>query len=262
MTGAGLTLQGGTVTLNGSDGLVFSGTQTLAGNGTVNLSAGDNITLNHPSASNILTIAAGITIHGGGGAGGVGSTIDIGAASLDNKGILSGDLTNGSPLTINGTNWVNEGTIQAISGCAVTLSGSWTNKGTLAETSSTVNLGGTFTTSTSGVNAISGSGGIINFTGTLTNDTTLTLDGTNEIEYDLNGGTISGGIITTPNGGQLVATQAGGTLDGVTLDGILLVGQIINTFVNMKDGLTLGNSNAIVTMEGDGGASSFLAPSR
>ena len=47
-----------------------------------------------------------------------------------------------------------------------------------------------------------------------------------------------------------MASQAGGTLDGVTLAGSLLVGQILNTYVNVKDGLTLAAST--ITMEGNG----------
>ena len=35
-------------------------------------------------------------------------------------------------MTINGTNWVNDGTIEAINGGPVNLTGSWTNGGTIS----------------------------------------------------------------------------------------------------------------------------------
>ena len=64
-------------------------------------------------------------------------SLDVGANTLVNQGTLSGDTTvgpGGGSMTINGTNWVNDGTIEAIIGGPVTLTGSWTNSGRSALT--------------------------------------------------------------------------------------------------------------------------------
>ncbi len=265
--GAGLTLQGGSILLEGnSGGLLFNGSQTLGGSGTItfdNLSGG-SASISDSGAGNTLTIAPGITIDGNYG------SVDTGTAAFDNQGTINANSThNGGGLTVNGTNWVNDGTIEGTNGSNIILQGSWTNDatgqidapggttnlngtwtnlGTINSTSGTIDLGGTVHSSALGT--LAGSG-IINFTGKVTNDGTLTLDGSGiGPQYLLSGGTITGGTISTPNGGQLVATLAGGTLDGVTLAGTLLVGQANRAFMDVTDGLTL--SNGTVVMEATG----------
>ena len=153
-------------------------------------------------------------------------------------------------MTLSGT-WTNDGSLVAANGCTLVLnlSNAWQNAGTITENSGTIDLGGAFDTSI--VGTITGVGGLINFTGTLTNDGTLTLDGSGIApQYSLLGGTISGGTISTPGGGELVATRSGGILDDVTLAGTLFVGQVISTFIDVRDNLTL--ENGTVTMQGNG----------
>ena len=143
-------------------------------------------------------------------------------------------------------NLINSGSFTVNSG-TTNLSGG--NGGTLTETSSTVNvLSGTF----AGLVTLTGSGGIYNITGTLTNSGTLALSGSAiSPTYKLQGGTINGGTLSTTDGAELTATQSGGTLNGVTLAGTLFTGQIINTYVDIKGGLTLA-TGGLVTMYGNG----------
>ncbi len=232
----------------------------------------------------VLTIGPGITVHGQSGQinGESGSFVNDGTIDADESGGViklagtwsnpsSGNLeaTGGDTLNLTG-NWTDDGSITETSatvdlggtftistlglitgnGGTLGVSGNWTNDGRITESSTTVNLGGAFTTSELGI--LTGNGGVINFTGTLTNDGTLSLDGSGvSPQYSLTGGTIIGGTVATPNGGELVATQSGGLLDGVTLDGTLLVGQILNTYVEVKDELTLA-STATINMAGNG----------
>ncbi len=118
-------------------------------------------------------------------------------------------------------------------------------------TNSSVYLGGNFTTA--GLGNLSGSGGTVYLTGTINNTgTTLVLNGSAvSPEYKLQGATINGGTLSTPNGGELTATQAGGTLSGVTVAGTLFTGQIVRTYVDIQDGLTLA-AGGVVTMYGNG----------
>ena len=94
----------------------------------------------------------------------------------------------------------------------------WTNDGTITATNSTVNLGGLFTLADLG--AFTRSGGTVNLTGTLTNSTNLALNNTTG-SWQLDGGTVAGGTVTTAGTAELVGTGGGGTLAGVTLAGIL-----------------------------------------
>src|SRR5581483_1385615 len=154
VAGAGLTLQGGTISLSGSSSLAFSGNQALGGTGTVTISsgsAGGGAHLTDSGAGNTLTIAKGVTVHGGW------ATIDTGAGVLHNLGTISADAS-GAGVTVQGTNWVNDGIIQASGGGGVTLAGSWTSGsgGQLLAAGGTVNLTGTW--SNAGTISLTGAG--------------------------------------------------------------------------------------------------------
>jgi RHS repeat-associated protein len=134
-TGAGLTFRGGNVRMDSFTLLTFADTQTLAGGGAVTALGGTVIGLS--GANQTLTIAPGITITSGG-------SLDVGANILINQGTLSGDGSiSGGIFTVNGTNWINDGTINAIKGGAVALTGTWTNRGTIEVDSGTLNASGT-----------------------------------------------------------------------------------------------------------------------
>ena len=212
VAGAGLTLQGGSISENGSDSLIFNGTQTLAGSGTVNLNDVDSITDN--GTGNTLTIAQGITVNGGNS-----SSINVGSASLDNKGIINDAGRNGDdPLTITGTNWVNEGTIQsnsAVSGVVVVLTGSWTNSttGQVDAGGGTISLNGSWSSS----GTLNLTGGTINLGGS---SMTLASIGTLNRTPTLSTGTV---VLT----GTLDLT--GQTLDNSTHNWVLGGGTILDT---------------------------------
>ena len=113
----------------------------------------------------------------------------------------------------------------------MTLNNMWSNTGTIGITGGTLNLAGTGTSG--GIGTISRTGGTLNLTGTLTNTgSTLALTAATG-PLVLNGGTITGGTITTAGGATFTASS--GTLDGVTIASPITVSGTIT----VKDGLTL-----------------------
>jgi RHS repeat-associated protein len=250
----GLTLANGMVDMAYGSYLHFDGTQTLGGTGNLLFNGnGFFTTLGVTGTGSVLTIAPGIIIHGTNG------TISAGTDSLDNQGTINGDLsTTTIPLTVTGTNWTNEGTLEAAGGVlslagtysssgsiavsnsgTVNLGGTWSSTGTISDASGAMNLGGTFSTSRLGT--LVGQGGI-NLTGTLTNDATLSLNNATG-SVNLRGGTINGGTIATTGNAELVALYEGGTLNGVTLAGTLDedVAQVRGGPLNVTGGMTLSN---------------------
>ncbi len=167
------------------------------------------------------------------------------------EGTLQADVAGGHFDVNLGNAGENSGLMQALNGDVLTVRGTnWTNTGTITEFSSELDFGGS--TTTSGLGPLTGGGGSINFTGTLTNDVTLVLDGAaGAPQYFLNGGTIKGGTISTPNGGVLLPRGTSNVLDGVTLAGNLEVGYTLGASITAMNGLTL--SNGTVTKEGNGG---------
>ena len=209
----GMTLDSGLVKVGWGNSISFSG--TLGGTGTVQFTDDNNQYFSSPgyvSAAGAMTFGPDVTVTGTQG------IIDDNNASFINQGTIRFDT--GGSIRIGGIGdaWTNQGTIEALNGATVNLIGSWTNSGTFSEISSTLNLGGAFKTSTLG--AVNRSGGSVNITGTLTNDGILTLDDTSG-SWNLTGGKIVGGRISTAGSAVLAATAAHGTLDGVTIAGEL-----------------------------------------
>jgi RHS repeat-associated protein len=163
IAGAGLTLAGGTITINNGGTLNFSGAQTLAGTGTVTFTSGS---LNVSGTGGRLTIAPGITLHGTGG------TINAGTSTLDNQGTINADVPGGSvlfpTLTVNGTGWTNEGLLEATSGGILDLTGSWTSSGTITPDGGIVSLDGSWTNSNTSTIPVA-NGGALNLSGTWSN---------------------------------------------------------------------------------------------
>ena len=119
------------------------------------------------------------------------TVITISGSSVTNEGTM--EASNGGSLTT--TNLVNANGLSVSDGGTLTLSGTWTNTGTISQTNSTVNLGGSFTLAD--VGTFNSTGGIVNITGVLNNmDATLALSGTTGT-WNLLGGTILGGTVTT-----------------------------------------------------------------
>ncbi len=138
-----------------------------------------------------------------------------------------------------GTNWTNSGTIEATNGGYVVSSGTWTDDGLMSvDSTSLINLQGTFSVDSG--SSFAGAGDVY-LEGTLDNTgETLTLNDP-EFSFAVVGGTIDGGTVETTDGAALVASLAGGTLDGVTIDGTLDVNNGGHS-ITVTDGLTLNGT--------------------
>ena len=120
----------------------------------------------------------------------------------------------------------------------------WSSAGTIKMTNSTVLLGGTFTLAALG--SFGRTGGTVDLTGTLNNTgTTLALDNTTG-GWELNGGTINGGTVTTSGNAVLSTSAFGADLNGpITLAGTL--DNDSGDAVVIAGGLTLGSGNTTAT---------------
>ena len=235
--------------LNGSaQSLVFLGSQMLGGTGEVVFggSSGNNFLVargdSTPEGAAVLTIGAGITVHG------TQSGNVQGAYSYDlviNQGIISAD-TAGQMITIGigSDHFINQGTVSAPLGTLNLTSASWTSSaGTLAVSASGVlNLGGTFAYNDMGV--LKRTGGTLSITGILDNTgSTLALTAATG-SWNLVGGTIKGGSITAAGGAVLLLpASTTGTLDGVTLETDFTVSP--NSSLVVKNGLTLAHARLV-----------------
>ncbi len=120
-------------------------------------------------------------------------------------------------------------------GGSLSLEGNgWSNAGMISMTNSSVYLGGTLTLAALG--KFSRSGGTVYLAGTLNNTGTLALNNTTG-SWELDGGTIDGGIVTTSGAAML---QGFGTLSGITLDGTLDA-NVFGGSLTITNGLTLGS---------------------
>ncbi|MDB5348932.1 MAG: repeat-associated core domain protein [Planctomycetota bacterium] len=215
--------------------VTFLGSQTIDGSGQILMGTRGVDTLTTDDGGT-TTLGPALTVRGK-----VGNLVANGATSrFVVRGTVLADVPGGQ-ISVdlgNGGRIEGTGTVKALNGATLNLTGTgWTNAGTLAETSSTLNLGGTFTTT--GLGFVDALGGAVRFTGTLTNNVPLVLDGAGAGQYFLAGGTIKGGRILTPNGGSLVAFGVANTLDGVTLAGTIVLGNTVGASMAMVHGLTL-----------------------
>ena len=153
-----------------------------------------------------------------------GRTVNLVAANFTNEAIA--EAINGGILDISATNWSNaaSGTLRALNGSTLSLSGNWSNSGALSIDNSTLNLGGTFSTAGLNLAGFSRTGGTVNLTGTLTNTaSTLTLNSATG-SWTLNGGTINGGTLAFADGQNLIiASNNSNVLSGVTVNGDLVL---------------------------------------
>jgi RHS repeat-associated protein len=240
MVTGGLTLNGTAFVGNGPDRLgqlSFNGTQTLGGSGNLTFGATTFGNAAMFVGSGVLTLA--IPVHGGNGS--------ISGGTFVNRSTISCDGPGGR-LTLSGTNWRNDGTIEVSNGGTANIGGnggSWTNAGTISATNATVNLGGVFTVA--GLGTFNRSSGTVNLTGTLNNTgTTLALNDTTG-DWHLNGGMVNGGTVTESGSARLQFTNATNTLNAVTFNSDMdLTGDVaagLPSRVEVTGGLTL---NAIM----------------
>ncbi|HMC58106.1 MAG TPA: hypothetical protein VKJ01_02825, partial [Candidatus Solibacter sp.] len=137
-----------------------------------------------------------------------GRTITVNPVSFTNQGTV--EAINGGLTIISATNWSNTtgGILQALNGSTLSLSGNWSNPaGSISLNNSTLNLGGTFTTTGFNPAAFTNTAGTVNITGTINNTgTTLTLNASTG-SWTLSGGTISGGSLAFGGGQTLLFTN-------------------------------------------------------
>ena len=148
----------------------------------------------------------------------IGTFINQGTIDADLAGRTAGSTAD-EDWTLNGTGWINQGTLQVDNEATLKTAGTWTDTGTInAKLGGTLNLGGSFKTSTLGT--INSAPDTVNITGTLTNDATLALTDLTG-SWVLAGGAINGGTITTSGNAELIGQSQNSVLNGVTLAGTL-----------------------------------------
>ena len=270
---AGLTITNGLIlngtalignSTNGNDGeLIFAGTQTFGGNGTVVFGNNSNSGYNaiRPSLSGTtLTIGPGITIDGQNGL--IGYASAWGGSpnvTIINQGTVA-QTVGGGTINFAGSLLVNQSNISAIvKGGALNISCNLTNAGTIYATNVSVTLGGSYVLNNLG--SFMAGGTTVFLTGTLTNSgTILSVNGLGRLWILNGGGTILGGTVLATNGASLIIGSGGATLNGVTLNGALDVGNYYNNVgVNITNGLVL-NGTALVgnpTNSANGGLSFY-----
>ena len=207
------------------------------------------------SSGATLTLGAGLTLHGQS-AKIIGTFINQGTISVDLAGRPAGSTAD-EDLTLTGTGWINQGTLQVDNGATLITAGTWSNTGKInVQSGATLNLGGSFTTAGLGIFApapagsFSRTGGTVNLTGTLDNTgSTLALDSRTGA-WNVVGGTIIGGTITTSGGNVLTAVNSSNTLSGVTLDGTLDMGSVFAPKMTVTSGLTLNGTILLGSADG------------
>jgi hypothetical protein len=234
----------------------------LSGTGSLSLSGSTQIGLN---SGVTLSLAPGIRLATSGSA--LSDIIEevVGSASnnVNNQGVISAQ-TIGNLLYVVGNNVTNSGTMQAINGGYLTITGALTNTGTLIENNASPNLA-ISNFSPAIMPTIQRTGGAVNLAAAYNNaggDLTLT-SATGSLGL-IDGGQITGGTVTTTGGTKLYIAasatdvQPSGTLSGVTIAGSLVVQEqgTLNVAGNLNlqnSTVTLGTSLFPVTTAGGAG---------
>ena len=218
----GLTLNG-TIACDLGGTLCFVGTQSLSGISEILLcTSNDGIYAQTDNDTGTLTVGSGTTIHGQGTIG-----ADWAGGQIVNQGAILADNNEGGSLT---------------------LGGAWINTGSITVDGGSLNLGGSFTTE--GLGTFHYTAGTVYLTGTLDNtESTLNLSSSTGI-WNLDGGTIVGGVVVVTSDAPWLVVTYSGTLDGVTLNGNLPF-QGTGSLLTVKNGLTLNGTITMPTMPSD-----------
>jgi hypothetical protein len=246
-------------------------TPLLTGTGTVLLSnntAGYAGTLSYVQPTvGALTIANGITIHGGYG------QVGTAALGLTNNGIINADVA-GQPLTVTGTGWTNGttsvleatagtlsllgswtnplgNTIAALTGGTLTLGGTWSNAGIIVENGGTLNLASNFTTAQLGT--VNRTAGTVNLSSAWSNSGSYDLAAVGDVGALnlLTGSSITGGTVMSSSMSTIGLTIPVGnttTLSGLTLGANLTAN--LGATITVPDTLTLANGATVSLLSG------------
>ncbi len=240
----GMTLNGtayvGNATNYNYGTISFYGDQTLSGNGTMILGSSglyaDNGT---------LTIGPGVTIQRPGGTEAINVYI---SGNWINAGTLN--FTNVGDYIYLGKGWTNTGKIVVRDGTLFInmTDDDWANTGSINLTNTSITLEGSFTVADWLTNSskIYQTGGVINVAGSLDNTNSTLTSASFGGAWRLDGGSINGGTVTSTGGVSIVATENGGTLNGVIFNGVLDVGNTFDgAWVHVINGLTLNGTVAL-----------------
>ncbi|HEV3080665.1 MAG TPA: hypothetical protein VGY66_12835, partial [Gemmataceae bacterium] len=281
--GPGTVTLNGTLNLGGVDSASLGGTLTL--NGVNARLTGAGTAVFSDNANNSITfgrsgtIDTGITIRGQHGA----VTASSAGVIITNLGKIQADTPDGSGgITVRFTGSTgsgsNAGTIKAVTGGSLTVgsSSAFTNTGTLAAdgtgsvlsigtngvnppvwtspngtisvtNNATLNLGNQFTQADL-AHFTRDAGSTVNLIGTINGG--LGLDATTG-SWQIVGGTINSGTVSTTGGALLIATSTTGTLSGVTLNGTLDLTSFNSASIAVSGGMTLNGAINV------GGSTSF-----
>ncbi len=196
-------------------------------------------------ASNFTLSAGTLTVNGAFTLPATGNVINQGTGTLSIAGgtLAGATIASGTQLTSTGNSTLTGVTLAgqlSVNAGTLTLSGAWSNSGTITSTNATVDLGGTFTAAQLGT--FNRTGGTVNLTGTLTNTGSILALNASTGSWSLDGGTINGGTVTVTGGADLVGTNTGGTLAG----GVTLLGDPNLTLPQALDLTAVGQANVTV----------------
>ncbi len=215
----GMTVNG-TITLTNSSTMTFDNSQSLGGTGTIMLGDQSNNTIaavGTGSTAATLTIGPGVLIHGYSGT--IGYNNNGPGTTITNQGTIDCDEP-GAQIVVNVSAGIsqNTGTLKAMNGGTIQISGTgWSN------------VGGTF-------EADAGSRFVIATPYKNINQTLQLVGGGT---FQLNAGSIEGGIISIPAGTTFL--PAGGTLYYTTIDGNFTGGAAIAYGLTLNGTVTLTN---------------------
>jgi hypothetical protein len=200
------------------------------------------------TAGAALTFGPAVMVHGSYG----GIADAYGTGSFINQGMINADVAGGE-ITVSSPALTNTGTMTASNGGVLDLEGNWSNSGTITANASPVYLGGNFTFASLGTLNSVGNGGI-DLTGVLDlTGQTLTLNASTG-PWHLKGGTIKNGTLsagTKAGGGSyLLATNSGGTLDGVTVNGDIDLSPVYGGYLRVLNTLTLNGTLYVGAADG------------
>ena len=232
---------------------------STSGSASVVFGSSTNNLIRDAAASTAMTIDSGITVTGGAGtiyATYTSSTLTI--AGIIDATTSSQTVTVGYQYTANPITIASGGIVRA-SGGILTMTGTWANSGTIALSSGTVNLDGTFGYTSVQNGRWNRTGGTVNIMGSLTIGGGNTLTHTAAMGvWRLLGSTITGGTLAS-TGGTLFGTSTVSVIDGVTLDANLdMMSENGGAQVTIKNTITLANGRTISLGASNGSTSGLL----